>query len=82
MNALSDTAFDQGTGAAKKAAEQVPVVITDGDGPAYVLMTYAAYQKMRRPHLSVAEALAMPDGGDFETEFPRIPWTFRDVDFD
>ncbi len=82
MNALSNRAFDQDTGAAKKAAEQGPVVITDGGSPAYVLMTYAAYEKLRRPHLSAAEALAMPEGGDFETEFPRLPWKVRDVDFD
>jgi prevent-host-death family protein len=82
MNAFSSRDFNQDTGRAKKAAERGPVVITDRGRPAFVLMTYADYESLRGPELSIAEALAMPEGGDLEIEFPRVSLPFRDVDFD
>lgn len=82
MNAVSSRAFDGDIGGAKRAADQGPVLITDHGRPAYVLMTYADYETLRRPQLSAAEALAMPEGGDFETEFPRVALAVRDQDFE
>ena len=82
MSALSSRAFNQDTSAAKRAAEQGPVVITDRGRPAYVLMTYAACERSRGPQLSAADALAMPEDGEFETEFPRVALAARDIDLE
>ena len=47
-----------------------------------MLMTYADYEALKGPDVSVAEALAMPADGDFDFEFPRLSLTLREVDFD
>jgi prevent-host-death family protein len=63
--------FNQDTSGAKKAAEQGPVFITDRGRPAHVLLTIEDYRRLTGGNMSLAEALAQPDG-DFEFTPPRV----------
>jgi prevent-host-death family protein len=78
---LTARQFNQDTGGAKKAAEQGPVIITDRGRPSHVLLTYKEYERLSRPKMSLAEAVA--GEGDFDFEPPRLRGSIvRPVDFD
>ena len=79
---LSSREFNQDVGRAKRAAEEGPVIITDRGRPAFVLVTYAEYEKSGRKTLSGLEALAMPEEDDIEIELPEGGFYARPVDFD
>jgi prevent-host-death family protein len=66
--------FNQDAGAAKKAAEAGPVIITDRGRPAHVLLTYADYKKLAGGGVRIADLLAMPGAEDVTLELPD----FRD----
>lgn len=83
ITTMTSREFNQDAGGAKKAAEKGPVIITDRGRPAHVLLSYEDYQKLLEKGLSLAEALAQKEPGDFEFEPPRMGnRIFRDVDFD
>jgi len=56
--------FNQDAGAAKKAAEAGPVIITDRGRPAHVLLTYADYKKLTGAAPRIADLLALPGAED------------------
>jgi len=60
--------FNQDTSAAKKAALQGPVIITDRGKPAHVLLSYADYQKLSGPRASLGDLLFMPNAREIESE--------------
>ena len=80
--ALSSRDFNQDTAAAKRAAKEGPVFITDRGRAAYVLMTVEDYQRLSGTPKSLAEALGMAEGGDIEFDPPRFRDLPREVDFD
>ena len=45
MTVMTNQEFKQNVNQAQKAAQTEPVIITDRGEPAYVLMTYAEYEK-------------------------------------
>ena len=64
------------TTVAKKYALEEPVIITNRGMPAFVLMSYAEYEKVQqaKPFVSIADALcpSNPDVADIELELqPR-----------
>jgi prevent-host-death family protein len=69
---LTSREFNQDTGRAKKAAAKGPVIITDRGRPAHVLLSFADYQRLSGPEMSLAEALAGSGGFDFDFEPPRL----------
>lgn len=69
---FSSREINQDLGRAKRAAESGPVIITDRGKPAHVLMTFDAYQNLRGPRRSLADALAMEGGDDIEFDPPRM----------
>ena len=69
---VTSSAFNRDSGAAKRAAENGPVVITDRGAPSHVLMTWDAYQKLAGPRLSIAQALRMPGIEDIPFDPPRV----------
>lgn len=80
---ISSREFNQDSGGAKKAAEKGPVIITDRGKPSHVLLSFEDYQKLIGRGMSLAEALAQKEDGDFEFEPPRMSDTiFKPVDFD
>jgi prevent-host-death family protein len=83
ITTISSREFNQDTGGAKTAAEAGPVIITDRGQPSHVLLTYKAYRKLTGGGMSLLEALAQKEDGDFDFDPPRMGDTiFRPVDFD
>jgi prevent-host-death family protein len=72
VTTLTSREFNQDTSGAKEAAQRGPVFITDRGRPVYVLLTIEDYRRLADGNLSLADALAQPDGGDFEFKPPRI----------
>jgi len=68
---LTSREFNQDTSRAKRAASSGPVIITDRGRPAHVLLSFADYQRLAEPPMSLAEAVAGPDAG-FDWEPPRL----------
>lgn len=68
---LTSREFNQDTGRAKKAARRGPVFITDRGRPAHVLLTIDDYQRLAGGDISLAKALAQPEG-DFSFKPPRL----------
>jgi hypothetical protein len=80
---ISSHAFNQDVSRAKKAAERGPVIITDRGKPSHVLMRHADYERIAHGPISLVEALAQKEGGDFDFEPPRMgDGIMRPVDFD
>ena len=80
MTVLSARDFNQDVSAAKRAASNGPVIITNRGVPAFVLMTYAAYlrdNERAKPPTSIVELLACEDEFDFDPQpigsLPRVP---------
>lgn len=59
--------FNQDVSAAKRAADEGPVIITDRGEPAYVLMSIKEYQQLCTPRRSIADAIEM--SGDVDIAF-------------
>ncbi|HAJ45516.1 MAG TPA: prevent-host-death protein [Alphaproteobacteria bacterium] len=80
---MSSREFNQDTGGAKRAAETGPVIITDRGKPSHVLLSYEAYVTLTGRRMSLAEALAQKEPGDFDFEPPRMGNDiFRAVDLE
>ncbi|MCE7027558.1 type II toxin-antitoxin system Phd/YefM family antitoxin [Jiella avicenniae] len=75
--------FNQKLSAAKRAAEEGPVVVTDRGRPTHVLMSYAEYERLRGNRLSALDFFAdrRPEA-DFDFDPPRDKSLPREVDFD
>jgi prevent-host-death family protein len=71
ITTLSSREFNQDTSAAKKAAKNGPVFITDRSRPAHVLLTIEDYQKLTGGNASIIDLLALPSGAD-EIEFEPV----------
>lgn len=81
ITTLSGREFNQRASEAKRAANHGPVFITDRGRPAHVLMTFEDYQRLTQQRRNIADALAMPLGGeDVEFEVPRVVIQTRPVD--
>jgi prevent-host-death family protein len=82
VTTFSSREFNQDTSRAKKAARKGPVFITDRGRPAHVLLTIEDYQAMTRGPMTLAEALAHPEGADIEFDPPRLQGPLsKPVDF-
>lgn len=79
---MTSREFNQDVGRAKKAARKGPVVVTDRGRPAHVLMTIEDYERLAGGSLSLAEALAQPEGSDIAFEPPRLGRIAKPADFD
>lgn len=70
MPTLSAREFNQDVSAAKRAAADGPVVITDRGEPAYVLLTIADYNQMH-DRRTLVEILQMDEDIEFEPVVSR-----------
>jgi prevent-host-death family protein len=76
---MSARQFNQNTSRAKASADHGPVFITDRGKRAYVLLSYAEYERISRKPKSLLEALAdTRREGDFEYDFARVTGRGRD----
>lgn len=67
MRTISSRDLNRDVSAAKRAANDGPVVITDRGQPAYVLVTFEEFQRRKAGGSTIIERLSMPD--DIEIEF-------------
>ncbi len=72
ITTMSSREFNQDASGAKKAAQRGPVFITDHGRPAHVLLTMEDYRRLTGATISLAEALAQPEGADTQFDPPRI----------
>ena len=68
MTTISSRAFNQDVTAAKRAAEDGPVFITDRGRPAHVLLSIDAYRRLTGARRSIVDALSAPGLGDIELD--------------
>lgn len=80
MITISARAFNQDVSAAKRAAATDPVIITDRGEPAFVLLSYAEYERLRGPRRTLVDVFAADDGIEFELP-PREIAEFRDLEW-
>jgi prevent-host-death family protein len=74
--------FTRDVAAAKRAAaERGPVVITERGQQTHVLLAIADYRRLAGQQQSMAQALAMPAGGDIVFEPPPMDVRWRIPDF-
>ena len=79
---MTSREFNQNTSGAKKAADLGPVYVTDRGKPAYVLLSFDAYQHLIGDK-SIIELLGGPPGiEDIEFEPPRADEAARPATFD
>jgi len=82
ITTLSSREFNQDTNRAKKAARKGPVFITHRGRPEHVLLTMEDYQLLTGGPMTLAEALAQPEGAQIEFEPPRLKGPLhKPVDF-
>jgi prevent-host-death family protein len=85
---VSSREFNQDTARAKRLAQNGPVFITTRGEPTHVLITKAEYDRAtggeKKPFISLADALAQTEGGDFDFEFPEFkgPSSLKPATFD
>jgi len=72
ITTLSSREFNQNASAAKKAAENGPVFITDRGRPAHVLLSIAEYERVVQNRKNILELLAMPEADAVEFDPPRM----------
>lgn len=66
MTELSAREFNKDVSAAKRAATQAPVIITDRGRPSHVLLSTADYRRLLADERSIVDWLSVDDGVDLE----------------
>lgn len=72
ITTMSSRTFNRDIGKAKKAARTGPVIITDRDEPAYVLMNIEEYQRVTGTNKNILDLLALPGVADIDFDPPRM----------
>jgi len=80
MITISARAFNQDVSAAKRAAASTPVVITDRGEPAFVLLSYAEYERLSGPRQTLVDVFAADDDIEFDLPEDRIA-EFREIEW-
>lgn len=84
MSAISSREFNQDVSAAKRAASQEPVVITDRGEPTHVLLSVEEFRRLCRDdhHLiderPLVDLLRMDDDIEFDPEAVRLDMIIPD----
>jgi prevent-host-death family protein len=84
VTVFSSREFNRDIGAAKRAAEKGPVIVTERGAPAYVLMTHAEYGRLLGAReVGIMDHLRQIDEPDVEFELkPLRDGLFRAADLD
>ena len=70
---FSSREFNHDISAAKRAAMEGPVFITDRGKPAHVLLTIEEYRRLAGKGRSLLDALTPPDGLDMDFDWEPEP---------
>lgn len=68
MVEVSAREFNRDVSAAKRAAAEGPVVITDRGAPSHVLLSIEDYRQLIADEQSIVDVLSADDGIEFEPE--------------
>ncbi|QTD45562.1 type II toxin-antitoxin system Phd/YefM family antitoxin [Ottowia testudinis] len=86
ITTYSSREFTRDVAAAKRAAANGPVFITDRGAPAYALLTIEEYHRLKagsKPRTLLEVMQSLPDTSDIEFEAPRLDdVVLRVPDFD
>ena len=66
MSEVSAREFNKDVSAAKRAAAQAPVIITDRGRPSHVLLSIADYRRLLADERSIVDWLSVEDDIDLE----------------
>lgn len=77
---ISSRSFNQDVGAAKRAAERGPVIITDRGRPAFVLLRHDDWIRQQGERRSIRQVLDLPGVEAIEFEAPRLGGITRIAD--
>lgn len=81
VTCISSREFNQGAAAAKRAARDGPVLITNRGRPSHVLLSYEQYKEIRGPGSRLSDVLSRTPGvGDIDFELPDREHRERPVD--
>jgi prevent-host-death family protein len=72
MTTITAREFNQDVSAAKRAAAEEPVIITDRGDPAYVLMSIAEFRRMAGGERSIVDWLSIDDDIDIDVEKAQL----------
>ncbi|MBU6271264.1 MAG: type II toxin-antitoxin system prevent-host-death family antitoxin [Betaproteobacteria bacterium] len=72
VTTITSRRFNQDLSAAKRAAEEGPVIITDRGKPAWVLMRHDAWKHLQGQGRSLREALDLPGVEAVAFDPPRL----------
>lgn len=79
MNTITARDFNRDVSAAKRAADQGPVVITDRGEPAYVLLSIQEYREQQGSGESFVDRLSMED--DLDIDFDPVEMGVQGVEW-
>jgi len=80
---MSSREFNQGTGAAKRAAQDGPVYITDRNRTSHVLLSYDQYLEIVKDKPDLIDTLCRTPGiGEVELDIPRLRDAAHPASFD
>jgi prevent-host-death family protein len=82
IHTLSSREFTRDVAAAKRAACDGPVFITDRGAPAHVLLTIEEYERLAATGPNLVQLLAMPGGADIEFDPPEARIELRIPDLE
>lgn len=77
---MSSREFNQDVSAAKKAAAQGPVFVTDRGRLAHVLLSIDEYQRLTGAGQSIVDLLAAPEVAEIDFDSPRVGGFSRTAD--
>lgn len=84
IHTYSSRDFTRDVSAAKRAAANGPVFITDRGRPAFALLQIKDYNRLTgKNEPSLLELMdSMPDTGDIDFDPPRLDFVFKPAEFD
>ncbi|MBA4855912.1 type II toxin-antitoxin system Phd/YefM family antitoxin [Nocardia farcinica] len=74
MTTISAREFNRDVSAAKRAAAEGPVVITDRGAEAFVLLSIEEYRRLRADSQDIVQRLSMDDDIEFDPEPLAVRW--------
>lgn len=80
VTTMSSRAFNQDTGAAKKAAAAGPVIITDRGRPAHVLLSIEDFRALSGSRISLLDLIGMAGEEDIAFDPPKLRLVPRPAD--
>ena len=80
MAIMTARAFNQDVSAAKRSAGTEPLIITDRGEPAYVLLTYAEFERLSGRQRTIVELLRQDGEDDGDLTFPRADFRAKEIE--